>query len=213
MQLLAFLVARAREPSSYAGLAMLLTAAGIHYSDAQVNAVVNLLMAAAGVVAVFIPEGKAPGRGIGRVFVPFLLCAGLASLASACSSTTVAAGAANATTTVGTAVANANADIAALQPVFATLCAGGAWADAQFQAVASVARINPGVAADEAKAIAALKTLCSAPPTNIASALATVTTLYKQITTATPVIATTTVAPAPASSAPAVVTPASGTTP
>jgi len=54
-----FLLARAKEPSSYAGIAMLLTAAGIHFSQLQFNAVVNLLVAAAGAIAVFVPESKA----------------------------------------------------------------------------------------------------------------------------------------------------------
>ena len=56
MDLLAFLLARAKEPSSYAGLAMVLSAAGIHFSDLQFNAIVNLLIALAGAVAIFVPE-------------------------------------------------------------------------------------------------------------------------------------------------------------
>ncbi|HUK06646.1 MAG TPA: hypothetical protein VLX09_02155 [Stellaceae bacterium] len=59
--MLQYLLARAKEPSSYAGIAMLLTAAGIHLSDIQFNAIVNVLVAVAGAVAIFVPEAAAQG--------------------------------------------------------------------------------------------------------------------------------------------------------
>jgi NO-binding membrane sensor protein with MHYT domain len=57
--MLQFILDRAKEPSTYAGLAALLTAAGIHYSTDVFNAGVAVAVAAAGLVAVLLPERKA----------------------------------------------------------------------------------------------------------------------------------------------------------
>jgi hypothetical protein len=201
MQLIAFLLARAKEPSSYAGLAMILTAAGIHYSTAQLDAVVNLAIAMAGAIAVLLPEGKPRTGGSLHTMAPIFLLGALGALVSACSATSVASNAGAATTAINTTVTNANADLAALQPLFQTLCAGGAWADAQFQAVSSVTNLGSAVISDEAKAAAALTTLCNSAPSNVTTALTTATALYKQITTATPVVTSVSVAAAPAAPA------------
>jgi hypothetical protein len=58
MNLVAFLLARLKEPSTYSGLAALLMAAGVHFSDAQLNAAIAAAVAIAGLVAVFVPEAK-----------------------------------------------------------------------------------------------------------------------------------------------------------
>jgi hypothetical protein len=55
-----FILDRAKEPSTYAGLATLLTAAGIHYTSDVFNAAVALAVAVAGLIAVLLPEQKAP---------------------------------------------------------------------------------------------------------------------------------------------------------
>ncbi len=57
--MIAFVLARLREPSSYAGLGALLAAAGIHADDAVVQATIQVLVAAAGLIAVLMPE-KSP---------------------------------------------------------------------------------------------------------------------------------------------------------
>ena len=84
MDLLAFLLARAKEPSSYAGLAMVLSAAGIHFSDLQFNAIVNLLIALAGALAIFVPEGRGDAL---RSLAPLAVLGGLTGLLSACNGT------------------------------------------------------------------------------------------------------------------------------
>jgi len=58
--MLQFILDRAKEPSTYAGLATLLTAAGIHYTSDLFSAAVALAVAVAGLVAVLLPEQKAP---------------------------------------------------------------------------------------------------------------------------------------------------------
>jgi hypothetical protein len=58
--MLQFILDRAKEPSTYAGLATLLTAAGIHYTSDVFNAAVALAVAVAGLVAVLLPERKEP---------------------------------------------------------------------------------------------------------------------------------------------------------
>lgn len=56
MPLLEFIVARLREPSTYAGLGALLAAAGIHVNDMVVQAFIQVLVSVAGLVAVLMPE-------------------------------------------------------------------------------------------------------------------------------------------------------------
>ncbi|MGA8382975.1 MAG: hypothetical protein WB710_17760 [Stellaceae bacterium] len=60
MPMIAFVLARLREPSSYAGLGALLAAAGIHADDAVVQATIQVLVAAAGLIAVLMPEKLPP---------------------------------------------------------------------------------------------------------------------------------------------------------
>jgi hypothetical protein len=57
---LAYLLARLREPSTYAGLGALLAAVGLHLSAAELGAVVNVAVAIAGLAAVLVPEQKGP---------------------------------------------------------------------------------------------------------------------------------------------------------
>jgi hypothetical protein len=54
--LLEFIVARLREPSTYAGLGALLAAAGIHVNDLVVQALIQVLISVAGLVAMMMPE-------------------------------------------------------------------------------------------------------------------------------------------------------------
>jgi hypothetical protein len=56
MNIAAFVLARLKEPSSYAGIGALLAAAGIHADDAVVQAVVQALVSLAGLAAVLMPE-------------------------------------------------------------------------------------------------------------------------------------------------------------
>jgi hypothetical protein len=58
--LVAYLLARLREPSTYAGLGALLAAFGLHPSAAALGAIVNAAVALAGLAAVLIPEQKGP---------------------------------------------------------------------------------------------------------------------------------------------------------
>jgi len=51
-----FLLARLKEPSSYAGLGAILAAFGLHPSGAVLSSFVNTAMALAGLAAVLIPE-------------------------------------------------------------------------------------------------------------------------------------------------------------
>jgi len=58
MTIVNYLIDRLKEPSTYTGLGTFLAAIGLHFSDAQVGAVVSLLLAIGGVLSVFVPEGK-----------------------------------------------------------------------------------------------------------------------------------------------------------
>ena len=56
MTLIAFLLARLKEPSTYAGLGAILAAAGLHPSAALLSSAVNAAIALAGLAAVLLPE-------------------------------------------------------------------------------------------------------------------------------------------------------------
>jgi hypothetical protein len=56
MGLLAFILARLKEPSTYAGLGALLAAAGLHVPDATLSAAVTAAVGLAGFAAVLLPE-------------------------------------------------------------------------------------------------------------------------------------------------------------
>ncbi len=60
MNLVAFLLARLKEPSSFAGIGALLAAAGIHADDAVVQAIVQALVSLAGLAALLMPEKPGP---------------------------------------------------------------------------------------------------------------------------------------------------------
>ncbi len=58
MNFLMFLAERLKEPSTYAGLGAFLGAAGIHIDDALLQAIVQLLVSIAGLIAVLVPEKR-----------------------------------------------------------------------------------------------------------------------------------------------------------
>lgn len=66
MALLIFLIARLKEPSSYAGLGALLVAAGVHIDDSALQSVIQVLVSVAGLIAVLVPEK----RGIAKSAAP-----------------------------------------------------------------------------------------------------------------------------------------------
>lgn len=53
-----YLVARLRESSTWRGIVMLLTAAGVALNAAQMEAIVSVGMAIAGAIGVFLPDAK-----------------------------------------------------------------------------------------------------------------------------------------------------------
>jgi hypothetical protein len=63
MSMLNYLLARAKEPSSYAGLATLLGIAGVSIAPAEWQAIIGVLTAIASLLAIVLPElgaGAAP---------------------------------------------------------------------------------------------------------------------------------------------------------
>jgi hypothetical protein len=53
-----FVLSRLKEPSTYAGLSVLLSLAGVNLAPEQATAIVTAATALAGAVAVFVPEKK-----------------------------------------------------------------------------------------------------------------------------------------------------------
>src|SRR5882672_7972475 len=56
MQILAFLLARLSEPSSYAGLGAILALAGLHFSDSDLGQFAQFLAAGCGLAALLLKE-------------------------------------------------------------------------------------------------------------------------------------------------------------
>jgi hypothetical protein len=63
MQMLAYLLARFSEPSSYAGLGAMLVLLGWHFSDSDIGAVVQFLAAACALLALLLKERGMTGVG------------------------------------------------------------------------------------------------------------------------------------------------------
>jgi hypothetical protein len=71
MQMLAFLLARFSEPSSYAGLGAILALAGLHFSDSDLGQIAQFLAAGCGVAALLLKE-----RGVIQALLIALLLGG-----------------------------------------------------------------------------------------------------------------------------------------
>ena len=54
------LLARLKEPSSYAGLSVLLGLFGVHLAPEKFTAIIGIATAVAGALAIFLPEGTKP---------------------------------------------------------------------------------------------------------------------------------------------------------
>ena len=123
MQMLAFLLARFSEPSSYAGLGAVLALAGIHFSDSELGQLAQFLAAGCGLAALVLKE-----RGAVQAIAIALLLGGTLS---ACAPP-VAAGAGIGAAASGLAVAGRIVDAAdtALQIACGEYQKGRAAADA-----------------------------------------------------------------------------------
>lgn len=60
--MLQFILDRAKEPSTYAGVATLLAAAGVPYNANLFHAGVTAAVAIAGLIAMLLPEGRGGAR-------------------------------------------------------------------------------------------------------------------------------------------------------
>ena len=60
MSFLSYILNRMKEPSTYAGLAALLGVVGLKVAPDQLNALITVLTALAGAIAVFVPDLNKP---------------------------------------------------------------------------------------------------------------------------------------------------------
>ena len=60
MSFLSYVINRMKEPSTYAGLAALLGVVGLKVAPDQLNALITVLTALAGAIAVFVPDMNKP---------------------------------------------------------------------------------------------------------------------------------------------------------
>ncbi len=174
MQLVLFLLARLREASTYAGIATVLAAAGIHFSDAQWNAYVQAAMALAGVLAVLIPEGKgtpvptgAPSGTAGAALIALLAASGITL--AACN---------------GTQLAQADTAIADAAPDYQMACWALSAAEAGLDAFAKSGKLDANAVKVAAEVRAGIDPLCAGPvPTNAADVVAKVMAAAAQVGT------------------------------
>lgn len=59
MNVLAYIVARLQEPSTWRGLVLIATAVGAHLSDAQVSSIIEVGLLVAGFIGAALPDKKA----------------------------------------------------------------------------------------------------------------------------------------------------------
>jgi hypothetical protein len=120
MNLLAFLAARLKEPSSYAGIGMLLAAAGAKPNDMTLQAIVQLCAAIAGLVAVLVPEHNSATKGSGgtsglppaAIALLIVAALGLGACQAAGAGVAIAGGAISAAASIDRLVSTADATIA-----------------------------------------------------------------------------------------------------
>jgi hypothetical protein len=129
MQILAYLLARFSEPSSYAGLSAALALLGLHLPDPALAAMVQLLAAGCGLVALLLKE-----RGlIAAIMLVFALapilsaCGGLVAadttIATACSEYTKAKAAADIVTGTGLLPATVTGKVTSIESFGDAACA------------------------------------------------------------------------------------------
>jgi hypothetical protein len=62
MAILAYIINRLKEPSTYAGLASILGLVGVNLAPEAWTAIISVLTAVAGAVAVFVPDLNKPAE-------------------------------------------------------------------------------------------------------------------------------------------------------
>ena len=140
MPLVAFILARFSEPSSYAGLGAILALAGFHFSDSDLGQVAQLLAAGCGLAALLLKE-----RGVIQMI---LLAVMLSTALGACSGTSAP--------TAATVQSDAQVILTATQQA---MC--GAQSAANLASAIAAAAGDPAAAGDAAKASAAAGIGCT----------------------------------------------------
>jgi hypothetical protein len=158
MQILAYLLARFSEPSSYAGLGAILALAGWHLSDTTLGQVVQLLAAACGLLALGLKE-----RGLIRAIV---LIFAVMPMLSACGGTAAAVlgGIGSASWLAGSAITAADKVSEAASPYIAEGCADYATAKAAADALISAGVLTGSTAAKVASVESFGDAACASPP-------------------------------------------------
>jgi hypothetical protein len=135
MQVLAFLLARLSEPSSYAGLGAILALAGLHFSDSDLGQIAQFLAAGCGLAALLLKE-----RGILQTIVLMVMLGGALG---ACAPL---AGAGAALETVGAGIAVADRVSSTVDTKIQTACAAYEKAKAAVNAVVATGVVPAGAA-------------------------------------------------------------------
>jgi len=153
MQMLAFLLARFSEPSSYAGLGAMLALAGLHFSDSDLGQIAQLLAAGCGLAALLLKE-----RGILHMVALTVM------LGSALGGCAPLAGAGAAVGAVGAGIAIANTVSGTVDTTIQTACA--AYGKGRVAANAAVGGgLVPAEAAGKARIIEEYgDAACASPP-------------------------------------------------
>ncbi len=152
MQLLAYLLARFSEPSSYAGLGAILALAGWHLSDSTLGQLIQMLAAACGLLALCLKE-----RGLIRAVV-FAVAPVLSGCGGAPAAVLGGVGAA------GSAYAALDRLSSATTPYIATACGEYAKAKAAAGALLAAGAMPATVAAKIASIESYGDAACAAPP-------------------------------------------------
>ena len=135
MQMLAYVLARLSEPSSYAGLGALLALVGVHFSDSDLGQLAQLLAAGCGLAALLLKE---------RVIIQMIALAVL--LGGAVGACAPLAGAGAAIGTLGTGLTVANNVASTVDTTIHTACTAYQKGKAAADAVVGTGIVPPDAA-------------------------------------------------------------------
>jgi hypothetical protein len=153
MQMLAFLLARFSEPSSYAGLGAMLALLGVHFSDSDLGQLAEFLAGGCGLAALLLKE-----RGMIPVIVVALVLGGTVG---ACAPLVAAGSVAGA---AGGGLAIANRVVVTADDTIATACGEYGKSRAAAEAVVGTGLV-PGDAAAKVSAVEQFgDAACANPP-------------------------------------------------
>ena len=189
MKILAYLLKRFAEPSSYAGMGAILAALGLSFSDSMLGQIAVFFAAGCGLLAVVLKErGIIPAialvAALGAGSLALSACAPWAALTDAlegAAGKALLAGVENYVPGVGAVVDKIDTGLKTAEPEIRMVCGGLSWADGAFKFLARHSAAIDRKSAAEAAVMKSVDAICDNPPTDLLSATKDLVAAWKQI--------------------------------